>query len=80
MIHVSDDIGDAGEFNWQLLICLFCAWVITYLCLFRGIKSSGKVCMYFPMFREPIFYVYCGTTGVIVVRLPNNMDKLWTVQ
>ena len=43
VLHVSDDIGDAGEFNWQLLICMFCAWLITYLCLFRGIKSSGKV-------------------------------------
>ena len=43
VIHVSDDIGDADEFKWQLLICMFCAWLITYLCLFRGIKSSGKV-------------------------------------
>ncbi|XP_065914668.1 N-terminal EF-hand calcium-binding protein 1-like isoform X3 [Dysidea avara] len=42
VIHVSDDIGIAGEFNWLLLTCLFCAWLITYLCLFRGIKSSGK--------------------------------------
>ncbi|XP_065914626.1 sodium- and chloride-dependent glycine transporter 2-like isoform X1 [Dysidea avara] len=42
VIHVSNDIGDADEFKWQLLICMFCAWLITYLCLFRGIKSSGK--------------------------------------
>jgi len=56
VIRVSDDIGDAGEFNWQLLICMFCAWLITYLCLFRGIKSSGKVSGWAYCYTEIFFY------------------------
>ncbi|XP_065895801.1 sodium-dependent proline transporter-like [Dysidea avara] len=43
VIHVSDDIGDDGESKWQLLISMLYTWLITYLCLFQGITSSGKV-------------------------------------
>lgn len=43
-LDASDSIGVAGNFNWKLFLCLLLAWVVVYLCLFRGIKSSGKVC------------------------------------
>ena len=36
-----DDVGDG--INWKLFGCLFVGWVITYLCVLKGVKSSGKV-------------------------------------
>lgn len=42
-LGASDDIGRAASFNWKLFLCLLLAWVVVYLCLFRGIKSAGKV-------------------------------------
>lgn len=32
-----------GGINWKLFGCLFVGWVVTYLCVLKGVKSSGKV-------------------------------------
>jgi len=42
-VGASSDIAVADSFNWKLFLCLLLAWVVIYLCLFRGIQSSGKV-------------------------------------
>ncbi len=42
-VGASSHIGVVESFNWKLFLCLFLAWVVIYLCLFRGIQSSGKV-------------------------------------
>ncbi|XP_060065225.1 sodium- and chloride-dependent glycine transporter 1-like [Ylistrum balloti] len=43
VLQLSDGIEDMGALRWELLICLFVAWVVVFLCLFKGVKSSGKV-------------------------------------
>ncbi|CAD5111710.1 DgyrCDS1001 [Dimorphilus gyrociliatus] len=43
VLNMTDGIGNLGGFNTHLLICLIIAWVIIFLCLFKGVKSSGKV-------------------------------------
>lgn len=40
---VSPSIGEIGQFNWKLWIAIMGSWVIIYICVFNGIKSSGKV-------------------------------------
>uniref|UniRef100_A0ACB8EIX7 Sodium-dependent proline transporter n=1 Tax=Sphaerodactylus townsendi TaxID=933632 RepID=A0ACB8EIX7_9SAUR len=42
-IQESSGIGDPGRIRWNLCLCLFLAWVIVYLCILKGVKSSGKV-------------------------------------
>ena len=43
-LQISTSIEDAGiGMNGKLVGCLVFAWVITYLCVVKGIKSSGKV-------------------------------------
>ena len=37
------DWHNLGTFRWQLIVCLFAAWVIVCLCLIKGVQSSGKV-------------------------------------
>ena len=32
-----------GPIQWHLCLCLLAAWIIIFLCLIKGIKSSGKV-------------------------------------
>ena len=32
-----------GSINWEILGYSALAWIINYLCLMKGIKSSGKV-------------------------------------
>merc|ERR1711953_419315 len=35
--------ADFGSPDWKLTLCLMAAWIIIFLCLIKGIKSSGKV-------------------------------------
>ena len=37
------EIGDLGGLNWRMVLCLVAAWTIVYLCVMKGIKTSGKV-------------------------------------
>lgn len=43
-LQISTDIEASGVgLNGKLVGCLVFAWIITYLCVVKGIKSSGKV-------------------------------------
>ncbi|GMR42406.1 hypothetical protein PMAYCL1PPCAC_12601, partial [Pristionchus mayeri] len=39
----SQSIEEFAPLNWYLGICLQITWVAVFLCLFQGVKSSGKV-------------------------------------
>ncbi|XP_060037070.1 sodium-dependent proline transporter isoform X4 [Erinaceus europaeus] len=45
VLHIqgSRGIGSPGEIRWNLCLCLLLAWVIVFLCILKGVKSSGKV-------------------------------------
>jgi solute carrier family 6 amino acid transporter-like protein 5/7/9/14 len=43
MLVESEGLEHMGAIQWKLALCLFAAWVIIFLCLIKGIKSSGKV-------------------------------------
>ncbi|KAI5104000.1 sodium- and chloride-dependent glycine transporter 1 isoform X1 [Silurus meridionalis] len=43
VLNISDGIGDFGEVRLPILGCLAVSWVVVFLCLIRGVKSSGKV-------------------------------------
>ncbi|XP_061618363.1 sodium- and chloride-dependent betaine transporter-like [Phyllopteryx taeniolatus] len=32
-----------GKVHWDLALCLLLAWVVCYFCIWKGIKSTGKV-------------------------------------
>ena len=53
----SDDLGNLGEFNWKLFLCILGSWVLLYLCTFRGIKSSGKVVYFTVLFPYTILVI-----------------------
>ncbi|KAG7251585.1 hypothetical protein CRUP_036002, partial [Coryphaenoides rupestris] len=42
VLNISDDIGNFGEVRLPILGCLAVSWVVVFLCLIRGVKSSGK--------------------------------------
>ncbi|XP_047635003.1 sodium-dependent proline transporter [Phacochoerus africanus] len=45
VLHIqgSRGIGSPGQIRWNLCLCLLLAWVIVFLCILKGVKSSGKV-------------------------------------
>ena len=39
-----------GTVQWELLVCLFLAWVCVYLIISRGLHSSGKIIWFTVLF------------------------------
>nr|XP_054757024.1 sodium- and chloride-dependent betaine transporter-like [Lytechinus pictus] len=71
-IHLSDGIHDLGGINWQLLLCMFLAWFICYLCICKGVKTSGKVVY----FTAPFPYILLTILLVRAVTLPNALEGI----
>uniref|UniRef100_A0A8C6P8V8 Transporter n=1 Tax=Nothobranchius furzeri TaxID=105023 RepID=A0A8C6P8V8_NOTFU len=43
VLRISSGIDHIGALNWDLVACLAVAWVICYFCIWKGVKSTGKV-------------------------------------
>ncbi|NWR77479.1 SC6A9 protein, partial [Centropus unirufus] len=83
VLQLSDDIGNLGEVRLPLLGCLGVSWVIVFLCLIKGVKSSGKVVYFtatFPYVVLTILFVRGITlegalTGIMYYLTP-QWDKI----
>lgn len=40
---ISPDINSPENFNWKIALALLIAWILVYMCMIKGIASSGKV-------------------------------------
>ena len=53
VLNISPSVGDTGTgMEWDLLGYLFLAWVMTYLCVVKGIRSSGKVIVIYQYYHR----------------------------
>ncbi|XP_064621797.1 sodium-dependent proline transporter-like [Lineus longissimus] len=43
VLELTDGIETLGGFRWQLVLCHISGWVLLFVCLFKGIRSTGKV-------------------------------------
>lgn len=43
VLNVSSGIEEIGHVQWELSLCLLLAWVICYFCVWKGVRSTGKV-------------------------------------
>lgn len=43
VLRKTESINEGGEVLWDLALCLLLGWIVIYLCLIKGVKSSGKV-------------------------------------
>lgn len=43
VLNISSGLDDAGPINWELMLCLMAVWVLVYFCVWKGVKSTGKV-------------------------------------
>lgn len=58
VLEITDGgIGDFGDMRWELVGVTVLAWVVVYFCLFKGIKSSGKVVYFTATFPFIILFI-----------------------
>ena len=57
VLQESGGLENMGTVQWKLLLSLLLAWVLVFLCLVRGIKSSGKVVYFTATFPFAILIV-----------------------
>ncbi|XP_028409583.1 sodium- and chloride-dependent GABA transporter 1-like [Dendronephthya gigantea] len=43
VLELTDSIDNPGNVNWEMFGCLLLAWVLVYFCIWKGIKTTGKV-------------------------------------
>ncbi|KAK0418475.1 hypothetical protein QR680_013577 [Steinernema hermaphroditum] len=73
VLMLSSGFDVVGQINIQLVICLFVSWIAVFLCLFKGIKSGGKV-VYITVIVPYIILL------VLIARfltLPGSLDGLY---
>ena len=45
--RLSETPGDIGGFDYKIPLALLLSWLVVFLCLCKGVKSSGKVSTFF---------------------------------
>ncbi|XP_059170241.1 sodium- and chloride-dependent transporter XTRP3-like [Physella acuta] len=58
-LNTAPSIESSPEFNWKIALGLVLAWTVVFLCILKGIKSTGKVVYVtatFPYFVLVIFF------------------------
>ncbi|XP_017158854.1 sodium- and chloride-dependent creatine transporter 1 [Poecilia reticulata] len=43
VLNISSGLDQPGRINWELMLCLMAVWVLVYFCVWKGVKSTGKI-------------------------------------
>lgn len=43
VLSISRGIEEVGSIRWEVLLCLIVMWIVCYFCVWKGVKSTGKV-------------------------------------
>ncbi|EEC19465.1 sodium-neurotransmitter symporter, putative, partial [Ixodes scapularis] len=57
VLDLSPNIEEVGSIKWDLCLCLFVSWAIVFLCLIRGVSSSGKVVYFTATFPYVVLFI-----------------------
>lgn len=61
VLAISGGIEQVGSIRWDVLLCLIAMWVICYFCIWKGVRSTGKVC---PNLQKCVYGIFITTTSV----------------
>ncbi|ELU15538.1 hypothetical protein CAPTEDRAFT_132296, partial [Capitella teleta] len=53
----SESITDAGYIKWDITLCFLLAWILSFICLIKGIRSAGKVVYFTATFPYVILLI-----------------------
>ncbi|KAK0062226.1 sodium- and chloride-dependent taurine transporter [Biomphalaria pfeifferi] len=73
VLALSPGIDHPGPIKWDLALCLLLAWIVVYVCICKGIKSSGRI-MYVTATSPYIFMFILLVRGVTLEGSSNGLD------
>ncbi|XP_018431924.1 PREDICTED: sodium- and chloride-dependent betaine transporter-like [Nanorana parkeri] len=56
-LGISEGIHQLGSIRWELALCLLLAWIICYFCIWKGVKSTGKVVYFTSTFPYVMLFI-----------------------
>ncbi|KAJ9595050.1 hypothetical protein L9F63_013647, partial [Diploptera punctata] len=76
-LMISDDINTPEVFNWKIALALVVAWVLVYMCMIKGIASSGKVVYVTATFPYIVLIIFFFR-GVTLKGMSDGLRHLFT--
>ncbi|XP_034024659.1 LOW QUALITY PROTEIN: sodium- and chloride-dependent GABA transporter 2-like [Thalassophryne amazonica] len=70
VLALSGGIEDIGGIRWEVLLCLIALWIICYFCVWKGVRSTGKVVY----FTATLPYVMLFTLLIRGLSLPGALE------
>ncbi|CAL4163651.1 unnamed protein product, partial [Meganyctiphanes norvegica] len=59
-LDASGSISDPEGIKWWMALCLVLSWILVWLCIMKGIQSSGKVVYFTALFPYMILIIFFG--------------------
>lgn len=72
VLNLSGSVHELGGIRWELALCLLLSWVICYFCVWKGVKSTGKVVYFTATFP----YVMLAVLLVRGLTLPGALNGI----
>ncbi|XP_042309769.1 sodium- and chloride-dependent creatine transporter 1 isoform X1 [Sceloporus undulatus] len=72
VLRLSGGLEFPGAINWEVTLCLIACWVLVYFCVWKGVKSTGKI-VYFTATFPYVVLIILLIRGVM---LPGALDGI----
>ncbi|XP_030294468.1 sodium- and chloride-dependent GABA transporter ine [Sparus aurata] len=72
MLEQTSGVNETGVIRWELFLILLLAWILIYFCIFKGVKSTGKVVYFTALFP----YVTLIALLINNAQLPGAVDGI----
>uniref|UniRef100_A0A665SW15 Transporter n=2 Tax=Echeneis naucrates TaxID=173247 RepID=A0A665SW15_ECHNA len=72
VLRLSGGLHEPGDISYELVLCLIATWIIVYFCMWKGVKSTGKVVYFTALFPYLVLIVLLAHG----VTLPGALDGI----
>eukprot|EP00794_Sanderia_malayensis_P019884 gene19884-21825_t len=83
VLQLSSGIEEVGSVNWKLALALLFAWIMVYFCIWKGIRTTGKVVYVTATLPYVMLFVFFvnglmleGSTNGIMYYISPKWEKL----